>query len=40
MFGIGGIEMVILGLVCLVPVVAGIAAVIVLATKNKGPGNE
>jgi hypothetical protein len=41
MFGIGVTEVIILGFVCLVPVVVGVAAVIiVLATKNKGPGND
>jgi len=41
MFGIGRAELIILGLICLVPVLGAIAAlVIVLVMKNKGPRND
>jgi hypothetical protein len=40
MFGIGFTEAIILGVVCFLPVVGGIAAIIVLATQKKDSGND
>jgi hypothetical protein len=40
MFGIGITEAIILGVVCLLPVIGGIAAVIVLTTQKKDSNKD
>lgn len=40
MFGVGLIEAIILGILCLVPTIAGIGVVVWLVTKNKRSSGE
>jgi hypothetical protein len=40
MFGIGITEAIILGVICFLPVIGGIAAIVVLATRKKDSGDD
>jgi hypothetical protein len=40
MFGIGWAEMIILGLICILPVAAGVVALVVVTTKKKDSNND